>query len=96
MKAEYLALMRLLNNSDYKILEAIWMHHLTKMEKSRDIAAQKGNDTSWRYWAGQEKGAKTIMTAIQAALLDMESKDQELVEEAKYDSLLREIKGEKP
>lgn len=95
MRAEYLALVRLSTSEDYKVLEAIWMHHITVMEKKCDIAGQKGNDSSWRYWVGQLKGAKTIMTAMQAAILDMEAKEEGLAEEAKYESLLQEIKGER-
>lgn len=94
MNAEYLALMRLSNNPDYKVLEAIWLHHLNVIEKSRDNAAQKGSETAWRYHAGQEKGAKRIVTALQAAILDMEAKEEGLAEEHRYDTLLSEIKGE--
>lgn len=96
MKAEYMALMRLMNNPDYKVLEAIWTHHLTAVEKSRDNAAARGTESAWRYYAGQEKGAKKIITALPAAMLAMESEDSELVGEAKYESLLQEItNGEK-
>lgn len=95
MRAEYLALMRLSQNEDFRVLEAIWAHHIAKMEASRDRAASRGQESAWRYAAGQEKGAKTITTALQAAILDMESKDDELADESNYDALLKEIKGEK-
>lgn len=94
MRSEYLALRRLSESSDYRMLEAIWMHHVSKIEQARDRAASRGQESAWRYAAGQEKGAKLIMTALQAAIVDMESKEEGLADEEKYDSLLKEIRGE--
>lgn len=94
-RAEYLALTRLINNADYKVLEAKWMYLISKMETSRDNAAARGQEGAWRYYAGQEKGAKTIMMALMLAIRDLEEQDEELASEKKYDSLLDEIRGER-
>lgn len=94
-RQEYMSLCRLRENPDYQVLVNKWLYSLSKIQTSRDNAASRGQEGAWRYFAGQEKGAQTIMMALELAIKDLEEKDQELVNESKYDSLLSEIRGEK-
>lgn len=95
-RQEYMALCRLKNNPDYQTLMAKWLYLVSKIETSRDNAAARGQESSWRYFAGQEKGCKTIMMALDLAIKDLETKDADLVDESKYGDLLNEIRGSKP
>lgn len=92
MNEDYLHLRTLKEAKGYKLLEAIWMHQISKIEESRDKAAQKGSETAWRYWAGLEKGTKLMATALDRALLDMEKEDQDLQGEDRITQMLDEIK----
>lgn len=95
-RAEYMALKRLESNPDFAVLQGKWMFLVSEIQKSRDNAASRGQEGAWRYFAGQEKGAQRIVLALTMAIADLEAKDQELVDETKYDSLLEEIRGPKP
>lgn len=92
MKAEYIALNNLVTSPDWGYLENEWLHQITNIEQARDKAAQKGNETAWRYWAGQEKGFKLAMTAARRAIAKMEEADQDLEKDSKIDKLLEEIR----
>lgn len=92
MNDEYLQLKTLQGSRGYKLLEAIWLLQITKIEESRDKAAQKGAESAWRYWAGMEKGTKLIITALERALLDMEKQEEELQGEDRITQMLDEIK----
>lgn len=91
-----MALKRLENSPDYAILQAKWLYVVSEIQKARDSAATRGQESAWRYYAGQEKGAQRIILALGLAIADLEAQDKELVDESKYDSLLQEIRGEKP
>lgn len=93
-RAEYVALKRLETNPDYQALQSLWLFTVSKIQKSRDTAAAKGQESAWRYYAGQEKGAQDIVMALSLRIAELESLDEELVEESKYDDLLKEIRGE--
>lgn len=92
MSNEYLPLKALEDNQGYKILEALWIHQVAEIEKARDKAAQRGNDSSWRYWAGQEKGFKLAMTALARAMVQMQKEDENVESQSRIDKLLEEIK----
>lgn len=93
-RAEYLALKRLESNSDYQVLQGKWLYLISEIEKARDKAASKPSEGNWKYFAGQEKGAKIIVNALVLAIKDLEEKDEELIAESKYENLLREARGE--
>lgn len=93
-RSDYLALTRLRENPDYKILTGRWLYLISEIEKSRDKAASRPSEGNWKYFAGQEKGAKLVMLALELAIKDLEEKDAELVDESKYNDLLKEIRGE--
>lgn len=96
MKAEYIALKTIEGSSGWKVLNDLWLYQISKIEEGRDKAAARGSETAWRYWAGQEKGFKLAMTALARALLEMESKDEDMQvdEEAqkRIDKLLSEVR----
>lgn len=94
-RAEYMALCRLKDNPDYQVLVAKWLYVFSKIQTGRDNAAAKGQESSWRYFSGREKGAQEIMMALDLAIKDLEEKDKELVDESQYNDLLSEIRGEK-
>lgn len=89
---EYAALRGILQHGGYKILEALWLEQISKIEASRDNAAKRGNESAWRYWAGQEKGFKLAMTAVHRAISDMEKEHANLEQEDKIEKMLEEIR----
>lgn len=95
MKNEFISLKSLLAHPGWAVLEAEWMAQVTKIEEARDKAAKRGSDSAWRYWAGQEFGFKLAITAAQRTLDNMAKENEALEGEARYESLLSEIKGEK-
>lgn len=94
-RSEYLALVRLRENPDYQVLQGKWLFLISEIEKARDAAASRPSEGNWKYYAGQEKGAKRIVMALELAIKDLETQDQDLVDEGKYDDLLNEIRGGK-
>lgn len=96
MNTDFAVLARLKNDHGYKLLEALWIHQVSEVEKSRDSAAKRGTESAWRYHAGREAGFKLAMTALERALLAME-KEGLAEEPTGYDvnQLLEELKGER-
>lgn len=94
MKSDYIALKSLEQHNGYKVLEALWIHELSEIEKARDNAAKRGSETAWRYWAGQEKGFKTAITHLQRALLQMENEGEDSTDSGKFENLMAELRGE--
>lgn len=92
MNNDYAALVSLVNIHGYKLLEALQIHQVSEIEKSRDRAAKTGNESAWRYHAGKEAGFKLCMTVLQRAILAMEKEDESLTGESVIDKLLGEIK----
>lgn len=90
-RAEYMALKRLENNPDYQILQAKWAYVVSEIQKSRDNAAARGQESAWRYFAGQEKGAQRIVLSLALAMADLESKDAELADESSYSKIVDEV-----
>lgn len=92
MNSDYMALTGLQTQHGYKLLEALQLHQVSEIEKSRDRAAKTGAESAWRYHAGKEAGFKLCMTVLQRAILAMEKEDENLSGESVIDKLLREIK----
>lgn len=90
-QADYMAFKQLKSSYGYELLEVEWLHQITKIEEERDKAAKKGNETSWRYWAGRESGAKLMMTALERAMKNIEA-TLEGPGKSTVDKLLEEIK----
>lgn len=94
MKSDYIALKSLEQHNGFKVLQALWIHQLTKIEEARDSAAKRGNETAWRYWAGQEKGFKLAVTHLQVALKEMEDSGDNEKDEGNFETLMAELRGE--
>ncbi len=97
MRENYQLLSTLEKSDAYKKLMILWMEDLTEIEVKRDVAAAKGQESGWRYWAGQEKGYKRAMMRLNVELSRMEeeggeeplNKPSEMIEK-----LLAEARGE--
>ena len=93
MRSDYIALKSLEAHHGYAVLQALWMHELTKIEEARDSAAKRGSETAWRYFAGQEKGAKLMMTQMQRSLAHMESEGEDSPESGNLEALMQELRS---
>ena len=94
MKREYDLLTTLQNHPGYKVLEELWRDQGVKIQKARDRAASRSQESAWRYFAGQEMGFSLAVTMLQRALAEMEIKDQGLASESQAEKILRELRGE--
>lgn len=96
MRSEYLALRGMKEHPGYAILCALWAEQFVKIEKAVDSAAARGADSAWRYWAGQAKGFKFCVTAIDRALAAMEiaQEDERQESTSPIDKLMAEARGE--
>ena len=98
MKAEYHQLKQLENHSGYQILMTLWAIQGQKILEASRRAAKKPNESSWRYYAGQQEGFELAITQLQRSLKDME-KDSENTEATvrtneEIEELLGKIKSE--
>lgn len=93
MKREYELLSSLLNHEGYKLLEALWRDQGVRIQKARDRAASRSQESAWRYYAGQEMGFSLAVTQLQRALAEMEMKDEKLSAESEADKILRTVIG---
>lgn len=89
---DYLDFKRLEAVVGYKKLEALWIHQVSEIEKSRDRAASRNSESSWRYAAGKEAGFKLAMTALQRAIADIEAKEQDVREESVVDRMMEDLR----
>jgi hypothetical protein len=96
MKGEYVSLKNLLKHPGWDILGQLWMLQVTDIEKARDKAAKYGHESAWRYWAGQEKGFKLAMTAVQRAITEMEAEDDNLRDQKEGERIIEEIIQRRP
>ena len=95
MRSEYIALKSMIEHPGWKVLEGEWLAQMTKIQEARDRAAKRGNETAWRYWAGQEFGAKVMMMTAMVAMSRMEQENDSLKPDSEFDDLLKEVRGEK-
>lgn len=94
MRGEYAALKGLQSHPGYKILQALWLHEHAKIVESMRKAARKNQESSWRFYAGQQEGFDLAVTHLDRALTDMERQEENVQEQKTADQLLREIKGD--
>lgn len=99
MREDYSALKGLENSRGYQILMELWIYQMSKIEEARDKAAKQSThkaESDWRYMAGQEKGFKLAMTALQRGIVDMEKKMSEELDKSTtdfdIDKLLSEVR----
>jgi hypothetical protein len=91
VKAEYVALKGLMMHPGWAYLEQEWLAQITDIESARDKAAKKGTESAWRYWAGQEYGAKLMTQTARIAVERMEKADADLQERDVSEEILKEI-----
>ena len=97
MKKDYQLLSSLKIHSAFKALMLLWLDDVTEIEAKRDSCAGRGQESAWRYWAGQEKGYKRAMTRLDEGLARMDQEGGEVMEEPSeiIEKLLNESRGEK-
>jgi hypothetical protein len=94
--SDYFDLTQLKNSAGYQKLLALWAHEYAALMMGLQKAAAKGQESAWRYYAGQLKGADLITGQLERALLQMEKEGEtnnpgtDSIEE-----LLNEVRGEK-
>lgn len=95
MNSDYFDLKQLQSSIGYQKLQALWAHEGVLIMHSLQKAAAKGQESAWRYYAGQMKGFDLAITHLGRALLQME-KEGELESPATktVEELLKELKGE--
>lgn len=100
MKGEYIELKGLQGSQGYKLLQALWAHQGLKMMETMQKKAALGNESAWRWYAGQIKGFELAVSQLDLALIQMEKEgdgisevDTRAVDEVR--ELLDKIKGEK-
>jgi competence protein ComGC len=97
MNMDYSDLKNLRNSIGYQKLQALWAHEGAMVMNGLQRAAGKGQESAWRYYAGQMKGFELAIGQLERALLQME-KDGES-EEAQTKTaaeIIAELRGEKP
>jgi len=94
-KEDFYDLKMLQGMRGYQKLQALWAHEGVLLMNSLQKAAAKGQESNWRYYAGQLKGFDLAITHLERALAQME-KSAELDSPATktVEELLKEIKGE--
>jgi len=94
MNADYLDLKTLQGARGYQKLQALWAHEGTRILESLHRAAARGQESAWRYYAGQMRGFELAITHLERALLQMEQEgDIETPASKTVQELLNEIKG---
>jgi hypothetical protein len=80
----------------YMKLMELWIQEVTEIEAKRDSAASRGQESAWRYFAGQEKGFKRAMVRLNEELVKMEEEGGDIAQEPseKIERLLSEARGE--
>jgi len=94
MNSERVALMSLLEDPRYKLLQELWRKQVEKVQQGRDKAASQGRKSAWRYWAGQEKGFMLAITSIDRAILEMDSVEDKSETQIEIEKMIYEIRGE--
>ena len=72
MNADYMDLKMLQGLRGYQKLQALWAHEYALLMSGIQKAASKGQESAWRYYAGQLKGADLMTGMLERALLQME------------------------
>lgn len=93
MKAEYNQLKQLENNTGYQILLNLWIIQGQKILEASRRAAKKPNESSWRYYAGQQEGFEFAITQLQRSLKDMEKDTENLEATVRTNEEIEELLG---
>lgn len=93
MKGEYAALKSLESHQGFAVLQALWASQGGRIMEAMQKAAARGQESAWRYYAGQLKGFDLAITQLERALAQMDREEQNKEEQKTADQLLKEIKG---
>lgn len=89
----YLALKRLKENKDFHVLEALWAIQGTEILETVKKAASRGQESAWRYRAGEMSGFEMALTQLDRAIAKMETVLENQNFNINVDDLIKEIKG---
>lgn len=76
MNADYMDLKTVQGMRGYQKLQALWAHEYVLLMAGLQRAAAKGQESAWRYYAGQLKGADLMTGMLDRALLQMEKEGE--------------------
>lgn len=99
MNTDYFDLKQLQQHAGYAKLQALWAHEYAVLMTGLQKAAAKGQESAWRYYAGQLKGADMMVGLLDRALLQMEQQGENEISERDSKSaaeIIAELRGEKP
>lgn len=96
MNSDYLDLKMLQQSKGYQKLQALWAHEYAVLMIGLQKAAAKNQESAWRYYAGQLKGADLMTGQLDRALLQMEREGEGDNPGTKSaEELLKELKGDR-
>ena len=98
MNSDYYDLKNLQRSPGFQKLQALWAHEYIALMSGLQKAAAKGQESAWRYYAGQLKGADLMTGQLDRAILQMEQqgeKEEETKDERSNIDILAELRGEK-
>ena len=76
MNSDYLDLKTLQQGKGYQKLQALWAHEYAVLMIGLQKAAAKNQESAWRYYAGQLKGADLMTGLLDRALMQMEKEGE--------------------
>lgn len=76
MNPDYADLKALQLNRGFQKLQALWAHEYLVLMNGLQKAAAKGQESAWRYYAGQLKGADLMTGQLERAILQMEKEGE--------------------
>ena len=96
MNADYNDLKQLQGSIAYQKLQALWAHEGAMVMNGLTRAASKGQESAWRYYAGQMKGFELAIGQLERAILQMEKEGAGEQENTKTAAeIIAELRGEK-
>lgn len=94
MIQEYASLTALRDNIDYQTLKVCWAGQGQKIIDAMKRAAARGQESAWRFYAGQMAGFELAVTQLERSIAEMEAESQNKSADTNVDDLLKQIKGE--
>lgn len=92
---EYNALASLRTHQGYAVLQALWVASGQELMKRLQTAAGKGQESAWRYYAGQVFGFEVAIGQLERALKEMERDAENTRESMDIDKVITQIRGQK-
>lgn len=95
MNTDYFDLKKLQGHPGYQKLQALWAHEYVMLMNGIQKAGAKGQESAWRYYAGQLKGADLMTGMLDRALLQMEKEGEgDNPGTQNIEELLKEVRGD--